>query len=338
MEEQRGSQTTPEEPKSGARRLPFWLGVGLFWVGSSLCGGNLLLAGIAGMLSRDLYRIEDYKASRLVPAAVVQRDLGPGTVIGPGDVSTVEMDELFVPTEACRDAASLVGRTVVEPMLSGELARLERLAPEGSGQGINALIPEGMRGISLQLSSEDRVSGALEPGDYVDLIVTLVERFQESSTVTLLQGARMLAVEEKISKTANGERVRTPLVTLLVTDEQAELVAHAIQVGRPKLVLRAELDFDFRIPRGSPPPWIGNQLTRLAASDFASRYSEADVQRWVEIIYGNHIVREPIVDPSLLRDIPIIETQPQQPPPKDPAGGWKRPTRFFGRPAGQVAG
>jgi Flp pilus assembly protein CpaB len=117
---------------------------------------------------------------------------------------------------------------------------------------------------------------------------------------------RLLAVDEKISETAKGEIVRTPLITLLVPSESAESVIHSSQVGQPKMVLRAEVDFGMPTLRDSDPPWLGSHRTTVAANEFSARYDEDDIQEWLEIIAGRNVIREPVVDPTILRDIPTL--------------------------------
>jgi pilus assembly protein CpaB len=279
----------------------------LFFIGCTLVGANVVLVGVVSLLRSDLDRIEVEKESRLVPVVIMARDLGPGTVIGPGDFEIRRIDKAFVPFEACRDPKEVLGRTVKDEVVEGDIARVERLAPSGSGYGLDALISQGMRAISLVLRDGDRVSGFAEPGDHVDLLVTLPDDHGvPAETVTVLQGMRLLAVDEKISETAMGEVVRTPLITLLVPSESAEAVIHSAEVGQPKLVLRAEVDFGVPNLRESEPPWLGNRRTTLAANEFSSRYDEDDVAEWLEIISGRNVIREPVIDPTMLREIPTL--------------------------------
>lgn len=279
----------------------------LFFTGSTLLGANLLLMGVAFLLHSDLSRIQKEKESRLVTVVVMTRDLGAGTVIKPGDFDLRRMETQFVPLEACHSPDQVLGRTVTEQVFAGDVARVERLAPSNAGYGLNALIPNGMRAVSLDLRDGEQVSGWVEPGDHVDLLVTLPSsNHAPAETVTLLQGTRVLAVKERISTTAMGREIRTPQVTLLVPALQADAVIHALHLGKPKLVLRGEIDFQVLSYNVADAPWLGDRRTRLAANEFSSRYTEDDVARWVDIISGNHVVREPVIDPTILRDIPRV--------------------------------
>jgi pilus assembly protein CpaB len=279
----------------------------LFFIGSTLVGANAVLVGVVTLLRSDLSRIETEKESRLVPVVIMTRDLGPGTIISPGDFEIRQIDKAFVPFEACRDPKEVLGRTVRDDVREGDIARVERLSAPGAGYGLDALISQGMRAISLELRDGDRVSGFAEPGDHVDLLVTLPDDHGvPAETISVLQGMRLLAVDEKISETAKGEVVRTPLVTILVPSDSAESVIHSVQIGQPKLVLRAEVDFGMPNLRDAAPPWLGSHRTTLAANEFRARYDEDDVQEWMEIIAGRNVIREPVIDPTMLRDIPTL--------------------------------
>jgi Flp pilus assembly protein CpaB len=129
----------------------------LFFIGSTLVGANAVLVGVIALLGSDLRRIEADKESRLVPVVIMTRNLGPGTVIGPGDIEVRQIDKAFVPFEACRDPKEVLGRTVRDDVIEGDIARVERLSVPGAGHGLDALISEGMRAISLELRDGDRM-------------------------------------------------------------------------------------------------------------------------------------------------------------------------------------
>lgn len=243
---------------------------------------------------------------RSVKVPVVARTLGVGHVITEQDLAEVEMSADFVPITALQGPEDIVGRTAIERILAGELVRIERLAPPSAGRGLNAIVPTGLRAISLDLADEQQVSGFIEPGDGVDLLVTIPSAGsadkQLAETVTLVQAARVLAVNEKISETVRGHQVVRQQVTLAVPPDIVERVTHALEVGRAKLTLRSEIDLTNVESNGTQvADLLGTEEKRLTVQQFRERVTEADVERMVEVIHGSETKREPVIDPRLIR-------------------------------------
>jgi Flp pilus assembly protein CpaB len=71
-----------------------------------------------------------------------------------------------------------------------------------------------MRALSIDISDGSAVSGFLNPGNYVDVIVTIEgDDTREAETVTLLQAVTVLAVNNRMgnsSESIEGRGPRTP--------------------------------------------------------------------------------------------------------------------------------
>lgn len=129
---------------------------------------------------------------------------------------------------------------VRERVLGSEFIREERLADPTGGLGLNAMIPRGMRAVSLDLSDGAAVSGFLAPGNYVEVLVTLPGEAEESETVTLLQATTVSEMGAEQAPSQSGRRA--PTITVSVTPDQAERVSHAIAQGQVTLTLRGDID------------------------------------------------------------------------------------------------
>ncbi len=238
-----------------------------------------------------------------VPLGVV----GAGTVLLPEHLQMIEIDAAFVPLTAETRMEGLVGRTVVERLLPGEFVRAERLARPDGGQGLSALIPTGMRAVSLDLADGAQVSGFIEPGDGVDVLVTFQEEEEiPAETLTLLQGVRVLAVNEKVSETLQGQEIRQPTVTVAIPPADVEKVTHALEIGRAMLTLRAVIDMTHQETHGATvTELLGREKTRLTVQQYRERVTEADVTRMIEMIHGAEKSKEKAlnVDPKLLRPV-----------------------------------
>lgn len=168
-------------------------------------------------------------------------ELPVGHVVGVDDVRWAETPGFDVDARL-RDPDAVLGHSVRARVLAGDAFRAERLVG-GSVAGLAALVPPGGRAISFHLSANDRLSGLVEPGDRVDLVVSL-----PGEAATLLRNAEVLSIDDLRVQTALGRPAYKPQVTLLTTPGQAARVVLALRVGRPKLVLRSEQDDDEPIP------------------------------------------------------------------------------------------
>jgi len=143
----------------------------------------------------------------------------------------------------------VVGEVPRERILANELIRPERLANGNIGIGLNAVIPRGMRAMSVGLRGSDAVAGFLQPGNYVDVLVTMDDEFGRRRTETILQAVFVLGVNSRAQNEA-GQEVeqrgpQSPSVTFLVTPGQAEDIAFADEVGDIALTLRNVQDVNY---------------------------------------------------------------------------------------------
>jgi pilus assembly protein CpaB len=110
-------------------------------------------------------------------------------------------------------------------------------------------IPKGMRAMSISGERRRAFSDLMLPGDRVDVLLTKQKPGSDGEVVTipLLQNLLVLAVGSRF-RVEDVERssLRTDSVTLLVTIEQASLLAQARRDGALSLVLRNEDDLEIR--------------------------------------------------------------------------------------------
>jgi len=209
---------------------------------------------------------EASKPEETVMAIVAARDLYQGITITEEDLFAVEIPPEYLHEDVYQSPEHVVGRIPRERILANEFIREERLADADEGIGLNAIIPRGMRAISINVEGGSAVSGFLNPGNYVDVLVTLDPersgRGSDTMTTTLLQAVYVLAVNSRLgsgAKRREGEEEQParstrrfrPSVTLAVTPEQAEEVAHAEKKGTITLALRNDLDVGFAAVEGT---------------------------------------------------------------------------------------
>jgi pilus assembly protein CpaB len=106
---------------------------------------------------------------------------------------------------------------------------------------LSSRIPKGMRAMTISRTESDAFAGLLRPGDRVDVLLTREKPGVEQRVVTvpLLQNLLVLAVGESVRAAHEHDPTdRRGGVSLLLTMEQAGLLAQAQRDGVLRLVLR----------------------------------------------------------------------------------------------------
>ncbi len=208
-------------------------------------------AGLAAYLAFGVVRDRGPVAIQATEAPTAQvviaaRDMDVGHVVTAQDVRLAAWPSQILPEGYSSTPAEVVGRGVLtplklnEPMLSGKLALKE------AGGGLPIMIPEGERAMSVKVDQVIGVAGFLLPGTRVDVLVTLdqMANIDEPITQIILQNLVVLTAGQVIERDTDGEPQQVPVVTLLVTPEDAEKLTLATTKGRIQLALRNTLDMD----------------------------------------------------------------------------------------------
>jgi pilus assembly protein CpaB len=215
---------------------------------------TILLAAfvVAALCSVLVYRLVGMRinaakpepSTRVVAAA---RDIKIGTVLSAPDLTTIQMGT--APKSAILDAKNAIGRGVTSTIYTGEPILDDRLAPMGSGGGLAATIKDGMRAIAVRVDQVVGVAGFVLPGMRVDVLISGVPPNagaggggNNTQVRTVLQNIEVLSAGTDIQKDAEGKPQQVQVVNLLVTPEQAQVLALASNETRIQLVLRNPLD------------------------------------------------------------------------------------------------
>jgi pilus assembly protein CpaB len=177
--------------------------------------------------------------------------------------SGVPIQGMFTRIEDC------VGRALITPVAENEPILEAKLASMEAGAGLPATIPEGMRAISVAVNDIVAVAGFVIPGTMVDVLVTANASVgggaTDSMTQTILENVRVLAAGQQIQQDRDGKPVAVPVITLLVTPDDAAKLAMASTEGKIQLALRNTIDTKLASPapvmsrvlfagRAAPPP------------------------------------------------------------------------------------
>jgi pilus assembly protein CpaB len=216
----------------------------------------LLAFVIAGACAFLVYRVVGSRLGAAHPATTrvvaAAGDIKIGTLLAASNLTTIDIDGT-APKGAILDPKNAIGRGVIEDIYQGEPILDSRLASVGSGGGLAATIPDGMRVIAVKVDDVVGVAGFVTPGMHVDVLVSGTPpgaNFSQNSreaqlgtlVKTILQNIQVASAGVNIQKDAEGKAQQVQVVGLLVTPEQAETLSLATNGVKIQLVLRNPLD------------------------------------------------------------------------------------------------
>jgi pilus assembly protein CpaB len=206
---------------------------------------------VAFLLSTVVYR-QFQKASSLKPVVtghivVAAVPLALGTRVDASNLRLISWPAgepvvgMFTRVEDCAN------RALIADVAANELILDSKLAAKESGAGLPAVIPPGMRALSVAVNEVVGVAGFVTPGTMVDVLVTgKVEGGtrggEDTITRTILENVRVLAAGQKIEQDREGKPQTVPVITLLVSPEDAGRLAMASTEGKIQLALRNTVD------------------------------------------------------------------------------------------------
>ncbi|GAC1445519.1 MAG: Flp pilus assembly protein CpaB [Chloroflexota bacterium] len=198
----------------------------------------------------------------------------PGEMLKPASLAMLDWPANVPLPGAFAKPEDLNGRIVLYPLALGEPILERHLAAVGSGAGLSAKIPEGMRAISLKSDEVVGVAGFLLPGTHVDVLETdrSVSNGTHPDTSTVLQDVEVLAAGQKIEPDPEGKPSSVNVVTLLLKPEDAEKVVLASSVGVIHFVLRNGSDRTRIAEAEAPQPTVRQARPHLAIAPAPQPY------------------------------------------------------------------
>jgi pilus assembly protein CpaB len=128
------------------------------------------------------------------------------------------------------------------PVSKGEFILPSKLAALNAGAGLPSLIPQGMRAVSVRVNDVVSVAGFVQPGTRVDVLATGTQGSgNDRQTTTVLENVAVIAVGKTLDRSSSDAQT-APVITLLVSPDDAQKLALVSQEGRIQLSLRNPLD------------------------------------------------------------------------------------------------
>lgn len=208
---------------------------------------SLLIAAAAAWFANNYVRtrltVAASGSTGSVPVLAAAMNLPYGTKVEARHVKTIEVPEAMVPPGAYREMTQLEGKVVKSEIIDGEIILKERIAGDGTGSTLAALVAPNKRAVSVRVNDVIGVGGFLLPGNFVDVLGTRLETgtTRRAQTETIINMVKVLAVDQTAANDKN-EPVVVRAVTLELTPAEAEVLVKWEEEGTIQLALRNPTD------------------------------------------------------------------------------------------------
>ena len=220
-----------------------WLLLGL-----ALVIGGLSAYGVKRYIEQHVEEIEARSRShRMVKVVVPKQDLAKGAELKPELLAVREVPAEWAHTNAItpEQFERVEGQLLAYPVAAGEMLLWSLLEGQRAAS-FSARLPSGQRAITVPVDEVNSISGLLQPGDRIDLMVS-AKRDNKSYLFPLLQNVTVLATGAQAIPMPGwdgkeGSKRHFTNVTLEASPEDARRVLAAREVGKLSAMLRAPGD------------------------------------------------------------------------------------------------
>ena len=233
--------------------------------------------------------------SEAVPIAVAAVDLQWGTQLKPEMIKTALFLEESLPAGHFTRTADLNNRVIIASIKKGEPMVEHRLAPVSiKTGGVSAVLESGKRAVAVKGDKVMGMSGFVNPGNRVDVLVTLEDpKTKLDKTKVVLENIPVLATGTQIQRNEKGEPAPVDVYTLEVTIEDAEKLALAASEGKLQFALRNITDVKPVLTKGTT---ISQTLASLSTKEpkkkMTRKWRPRNSSVTVEVIKGNDLKKK----------------------------------------------
>jgi len=182
-------------------------------------------------------------AIQIIKVVATTKELAAGVVLKAEDLGLADWPSTVPLTGSFSKPDEIVGRSLLYPLGAKEPVLERVLAAAGSGFGLTAKIPIGMRATSVRSNEIMGVAGFLFPGSHVDVLATLRPVGSDSPiTQTVLQDVEVLTAGQRIQPDPEGKPQTVTVVTLLLNPLDSEKLLLASTQATIQFVLRSGAD------------------------------------------------------------------------------------------------
>ncbi len=250
----------------------------------SLVAGVLTLRWVNGATHTQTVQQVQRQGIAVVVAA---RDMRRGETLLPEMLKTVSYLPESLPKQYFGTTETVHGRILSATVAQNEIISEIRLIPKGAKSGISATIALGKRALGVKGNKVLGLSGFVQPGNRVDVVVTLEDpktpnKFQ---TKTVLENIPVLATGTVMEDNGKGEPAPVDTYTLEVTPQEGEKLALAATRGTLNFALRNPEDESSILTSGATVPTTLASLRQATTQKASSRKRRP--RQSIELIVGS---------------------------------------------------
>ncbi|KLI64397.1 Flp pilus assembly protein CpaB [Aurantiacibacter marinus] len=198
-------------------------------------------AWFSGVEERQERVAEELQLTRIV---VATQPLEFGSALTSENLRMQNFPAASVPVGAFGSIADAMsgGRVALRPIVPGEPVLADKVSGAGGRAVLSALLPDGMRAVSIPIGAVTGVSGFVRPGDIVDIILTRQipgdgASAQDMMNDVIMEGVPVLAIDQIRAESATEPNVGRTAVVQVDTLGAQKLVL-ADRLGTLTLALR----------------------------------------------------------------------------------------------------
>ena len=266
---------------------------GKAWIvlGVALAIGGLAALAARSYLASQMAAIDARAKGKTMAVVVAKGDIGKGVKLSSENVAVREIPVEFAHSVGVTpdNFERINGQALAYPVKRGEMI-LWGLMETQKMPTFSARVETGRRAMTVPVDEINSISGLIEPGDTIDLMVTL-DKKGKKITFPLLENVAVMATGQRAQDDPkSGERRQYSTVTIDATTAQARNLILAREVGKLTALLRNPQDKQVSAKPGYD---IAALLGLKGGADDAGRAT-----RVIPVIYGGNLSKLP---PEALR-------------------------------------
>lgn len=239
-----------------------------------------------------------------IDAIYAKTDIPQGKSITEDMLYTRPRTKESLPSGAATSISRVIDRVAISDIKKDAMIMVDMIGWSTTQETTLAMrTPIGKRAITVSVDNIYALVGMIKPGDYVDVITLILlpaqvdgKQAAQPATVPLFQNVQVLAVGSQIGTVAGLEESSrrrraeeesrpesSPLITLALSPEEANLLAFVQEQGKIRLVLRSPADA--KTESVQPASWDTLLKYLFPQADFTAQLEVKEVPQ-VEVIRG----------------------------------------------------
>lgn len=249
--------------------------------------------------TQDAEQIAAQSQKDMVPTVFAAKNIPKDAVITEDMVKQVTVNKAMLQPRAAGSVDRVTGRIALAPIEKDEQILTNKIALSDQQVSFSSKVPPGKRAITIPVDNISSVGGMIRPGDHVDIIGAVPipvkapdgQVTTQTTTLPLFQDVLILAVGQEYTSnpqpaSASGEKkpekVLSPVITLALGPQEANIIAFVQEQARIRLILRSPQDT--QVQPAAPATWDTVLATLFPQSQ---KTEAAKPKKTVEIYRGS---------------------------------------------------